>query len=115
MGSPRADVRVWPGRWPAVPVSAVSSIDHRGRGQRTAKERFVSFPRGRTRTATGGAAGGGGGGAGRMMGGGGMFGRGGPDFIPVPPPRPGQTVGPVPVFFLPDRPQIAVVLVAILA
>src|SRR5258706_3015236 len=114
MGSPRADVRVWPGRWPAVPVSAVSSIDHRGRGQRTAKERLVSFPRGRTRTATGGAAGGGGGGAGRMMGGG-MFGRGGPDFIPVPPERRGQTIRRILWFFRPYRPQIAVVLVAILA
>jgi ATP-binding cassette subfamily B protein len=74
----------------------------------------VSFPRGRTRTATGGAVGGGGGGAGRMMGGG-MFGRGGPDFTPVPPERRGQTVRRILWFFRPYRPQIAVVLVAILA
>ncbi|MGZ8437380.1 MAG: ABC transporter ATP-binding protein [Candidatus Limnocylindrales bacterium] len=71
----------------------------------------MSFPRGQTRTATGGAVGGGG----RRMGGGGPFGRGVPDFTPVPPERRGRTVRRILRFFRPYRSQVAVVLVAILA
>ncbi len=74
----------------------------------------MSFPRGRTRAATGGVAGGRGT---RMMGGGGMFGGGGPstEFTPVPKERRGQTIGRIVVFFRPYRTQVGVVLVAILA
>jgi ATP-binding cassette subfamily B protein len=71
----------------------------------------MSFPRGQTRTATGGAVGGGG----RRLGGGGPFGRGVPDFTPVPPERRGRTVRRILRFFRPYRTQVAVVLVAILA
>jgi ATP-binding cassette, subfamily B, bacterial len=74
----------------------------------------MSFPRGRTRAATGGAVGGGGGG-GRGMGGGGPFGRAVPDFIPVPPERRGQTIRRIVRFFRPYRAQVSIVLVAILA
>jgi ATP-binding cassette, subfamily B, bacterial len=65
----------------------------------------MAFSRGgRTRSATGGAVGGGG----RMF--------GGPsrDFEPVPKERRGQTIRRILVFFKPYRPQVAVVLVAIL-
>ncbi len=79
----------------------------------------MSFPRGRTRQATGGAVGGGGGGGGgggaRTMGGGGLFGRGMPDFTPVPPERRGQTLRRIVRFFRPYRRQVVIVLVAILA
>jgi ATP-binding cassette subfamily B protein len=47
--------------------------------------------------------------------GGGMFGRGGPDFTPVPPERRGQTIRRIVRFFRPYRRQVAVVFVAILA
>ena len=78
----------------------------------------MSFPRGGTRAATGGTTRGGGGTAGR---GGGAFGGGplggGPaaDFEPVPKERRGRTLRRILVFFTPYRPQIAVVLVAILS
>jgi ATP-binding cassette subfamily B protein len=49
------------------------------------------------------------------MGGGGAFGRGVPDFTPVPPERRGRTIRRILRFFRPYRPQIAIVLVAILA
>jgi ATP-binding cassette, subfamily B, bacterial len=76
----------------------------------------MSFPRGRTRQATGGAAGGGrGGGGGRMMGGGGMWGGPSREFTPVPKERRGQTIRRIVAFFLPYRLQVTVVLVAILA
>ena len=75
----------------------------------------MSFPRGGTRAATGGVGRGG-----RGSGGGG--GRGGPfasgpaaDFEPVPRERRGRTIRRILVFFTPYRPQIGVVLVAILA
>jgi ATP-binding cassette subfamily B protein len=65
----------------------------------------VSFPRGQTRSATGGAAAGGT----RRMGG---LGR---DFTPVPKERRGRTIRRIVAFFRPYRLQVAVVLVAILA
>ena len=74
----------------------------------------MAFPRGGTRAATGGTGRGGrgSGGGGR----GGPFGFGAsPDFEPVPPERRGQTIRRILVFFRPYRPQIAVVLVAIIA
>jgi ATP-binding cassette subfamily B protein len=71
----------------------------------------MSFPRGQTRQATGGAAGGGS----RRLGGGGPFGRGVPDFTPVPPERRGRTVRRIVRFFRPYRRQVVIVLVAILA
>ena len=72
----------------------------------------MGFPRGGTRAATGGVRRGGRGGGG---GHGGMFGSGpGPDFEPVPPERRGRTIRRILAFFSPYRPQIAVVLVAIL-
>jgi ATP-binding cassette subfamily B protein len=73
----------------------------------------MAFPRGGTRAATGGVSRGGrGGGGGR----GGLFG-GGPsaDFEPVPKERRGRTIRRILAFFRPYRPQIAVVLVAIIA
>ncbi|MGP1674113.1 MAG: ABC transporter ATP-binding protein, partial [Candidatus Limnocylindrales bacterium] len=72
----------------------------------------MGFPRGGTRAATGGVSrGGSGGGGGR----GGIFGRGpAPDFVPVPPERRGRTIRRILAFFAPYRPQISVVLVAIL-
>jgi ATP-binding cassette subfamily B protein len=76
----------------------------------------MSFPRGGgVRQATGGVGRGGRGtGGGRGMGG--PFGSGPtPDFEPVPPERRGRTVRRIIRFFGPYRPQIAVVLVAILA
>jgi len=78
----------------------------------------MAFPRGRTRTATGGTAGGGGGGAGggRGRGRGGFFGGGtDPDFEPVPKERRGQTLRRIVAFFGPYRAQVSIVLVAILA
>src|SRR5207342_2256544 len=68
----------------------------------------MGFPRGQTRTATGGAAGGGG--ANRMGGG-----RGARDFTPVPKERRARTLKRILVFFKPYRPQVAIVVVAILA
>ena len=70
------------------------------------------FARGGTRAATGGV---GRGGRGSGGGPGGFFG-GGPaqDFVPVPKERRGQTVRRILAFFRPYRPQIAVVLFAIL-
>ena len=64
----------------------------------------MSFARGRTRSATGGA----------MGGGGRIFGGPSQDFVPVPKERRGKTVRRILAFFKPYRPQIAVVLVAIL-
>jgi len=74
----------------------------------------MAFPRGGTRAATGGTGRGGrgSGGGGR----GGPFGFGaGADFEPVPPERRGRTIRRILTFFRPYRPQIAVVLVAIVA
>ena len=78
----------------------------------------MGFPRGGTRAATGGVGRGGrgsGGGRGGPFGGGGHFG-GGPtaDFEPVPKERRGHTIRRILLFFSPYRPQIGVVLVAIL-
>jgi ATP-binding cassette subfamily B protein len=72
----------------------------------------MGFPRGGMRTATGGV---GRGGRGSGGGGRGMFG-GGPadDFVPVPKERRGRTVRRILAFFRPYRPQIGVVLAAIL-
>ena len=81
----------------------------------------MTFPRGNTRTATGGAAGRGGGGRSRSGGGGGgghggFFGGGpSPDFTPVPKERRGETIRRILDFFRPYRLQVVVVLVAILA
>ena len=75
----------------------------------------MGFPRGSTRSATGGAVGGGGSGARRMVGGGGMWGGPTRDFVPVPKERRGRTVRRITAFFRPYRMRIAVVLVAILA
>ncbi len=73
----------------------------------------MGFPRGGTRAATGGVGRGGSGGG--RGGRGGMFSGGpAPDFQPVPPERRGRTIRRILVFFTPYRPQIAVVLVAIL-
>jgi ATP-binding cassette subfamily B protein len=73
----------------------------------------VAFPRGGPRAATGGV---GRGGRGTGGGRGGFFGGGPtPDFDPVPKERRGQTIRRILVFFRPYRPQVAVVLVAILA
>ena len=72
----------------------------------------MGFPRGGVRQATGGV---GRGGRGTGGGGGGFFGGGPtPDFEPVPKERRGRTLRRILVFFAPYRPQIAVVLVAIL-
>jgi ATP-binding cassette subfamily B protein len=74
----------------------------------------MGFPRGQTRTATGGAAGGRGVG-GRGMGGG-PFGPGlSFDGAPVPKERRGRTIRRIVAFFRPYRREVAVVLVAILA
>ncbi len=93
----------------------------------------MGFPRGQTRTATGGATGGGGasGGGGRVGGGGGGGGRGGgggggpgggmfgggatQDFEPVPKERRASTLRRIAAFFKPYKLQVVVVLVAILA
>jgi ATP-binding cassette subfamily B protein len=73
----------------------------------------MAFPRGGTRAVTGGVGRGGRGGGG---GPGGPFG-GGPsaDFEPVPKERRGRTIRRILAFFRPYRPQIAVVLIAIMA
>jgi ATP-binding cassette subfamily B protein len=72
----------------------------------------MSFPRGGTRAVTGGVGRGGrGSGGGR----GGVFGSGpAADFEPVPKERRAHTIRRILVFFKPYRPQVAVVLVAIL-
>ena len=73
----------------------------------------MAFPRGGTRAATGGVGRGGRGGGG---GPGGPFGMGpSADFEPVPRERRGRTIRRILAFFKPYRPQIVVVLVAILA
>jgi ATP-binding cassette subfamily B protein len=72
----------------------------------------MTFPRGGTRAATGGV---GRGGRGTGGGGSGVFGSGpSADFEPVPKERRWHTVRRILVFFRPYRPQVAVVLVAIL-
>ncbi len=73
----------------------------------------MTFPRGQTRTATGGATGGGGAGRGRGSGGG-PFGSAARDFTPIPKERRARTVRRIAVFFEPYRLQVLVVLVAIL-
>ena len=72
----------------------------------------MGFPRsGGVRAATGGVSRGG---RGTGGGSGGFFGRGpSEDFVPVPKERRGQTIRRILVFFKPYRPQIAVVLIAI--
>ena len=81
----------------------------------------MSFPRGGTRAATGGATrggrgtGGGGGGRGGPFAGGPFGGGPSADFEPVPKERRGRTLRRILVFFTPYRPQIAIVLVAILS
>ena len=73
----------------------------------------MAFPRGQTRTATGGAAGGrGGGGGGR-----GGFGGGGAgaDYAPVPKERRARTLRRIVAFFEPYWIQVLIVLAAILA
>src|SRR4051794_18187538 len=73
----------------------------------------MGFPRGQTRTATGGAVGGGGGrlGGGRMGGGRGPSG----DGTPLPKGRRARTVRKILVFFEPYRIQVVIVLSAIVA
>ena len=73
----------------------------------------MGFPRGQTRTATGGVAGGGGSGRTRSMGGG-MWGGPTQEFVPVPPERRSATVRRILAFFRPYRVYVVVVLVAIL-
>jgi len=77
----------------------------------------MGFPRGQTRTATGGAASGGGGGGGRAFGGGGRGPFGGPstDYVPIPKERRARTLRRIVAFFEPYWFQVVVVLVAILA
>jgi ATP-binding cassette subfamily B protein len=79
----------------------------------------MAFPRGGTRAATGGVGRGGrgtgGGGRGGPFGGGHFGGGPSADFEPVPRERRGRTIRRILTFFRPYRPQIAVVLVAILA
>ncbi|OGO52162.1 MAG: ABC transporter [Chloroflexi bacterium RBG_16_69_14] len=78
----------------------------------------MGFPRGQTRTATGGAASGGrGGGGGRAFGGGGGGPFGGPstDYVPIPKERRARTLRRIVAFFEPYWIQVVVVLVAILA
>ena len=78
----------------------------------------MGFPRGGTRAVTGGVGrggrGSGGGGRGGPFGGG-PFGMPNADFEPVPKERRGRTIRRILAFFGPYRPQIVVVLVAILA
>src|SRR5262245_35153561 len=73
----------------------------------------MAFPRGQTRTATGGAAGGRGGSGTRTMGGG-MWGGPTQEFVPVPPERRSATIRRILAFFRPYRAYVLVVLVAIL-
>jgi ATP-binding cassette subfamily B protein len=68
----------------------------------------MGFPRGQTRTATGGAVGGGGG---RGLGRGG----GSADFTPIPKERRAQTLRRIAAFFSPYKFQVVVVLAAILS
>ena len=79
----------------------------------------MGFPRGGTRAVTGGVGRGGrgtgGGSRGGPFGGGGHFGMPSADFEPVPKERRGRTIRRILAFFQPYRPQIAVVLIAILA
>ncbi len=79
----------------------------------------MTFPRGQTRTATGGAAGGrggSGGGRGGFGGGGrGPFGTPSADYVPVPKERRARTLRRIVAFFEPYRFQVVVVLVAIVA
>ncbi len=70
----------------------------------------MAFPRGQTRTATGGATGGGGAGRGR-----GGFGGGSRDFTPIPKERRARTVRRIAVFFEPYKLQVVIVLAAILS
>ena len=75
----------------------------------------MGFPRGQTRTATGGATGGrGGGGGGRGMGGG-PFGGSTRDFTPIPKERQARTLRRIAAFFGPYKLQVAIVLGAILS
>src|SRR6187397_3173784 len=77
----------------------------------------MAFPRGQTRTATGGAASGGGrfGGGGGGGRGGAMFGGGGSgDYEPIPKERRARTLRRIAAFFTPYKLQVAVVLIAIL-
>jgi ATP-binding cassette subfamily B protein len=71
----------------------------------------MGFARGGMRSVTGGV---GRGGRGTGRGGGGFFGGPAEDFVPVPKERRGRTLRRILSFFRPYRPQIAVVLVAIL-
>src|SRR5215213_10536100 len=71
----------------------------------------MGFPRGQTRTATGGSASGGGRGG---MGRGGPFGGASADFTPIPKERRGRTLRRILAFFGPYKLQVVVVLVAIL-
>ena len=90
----------------------------RGPGHHRSRDRdrlVMGFPRGGTRTATGGAAGGAGRGGGRMVGGGGMWGGPTTEFTPVPKERRARTLRRIVAFFGPYRLQVVVVLVAILA
>ena len=75
----------------------------------------MGFPRGQTRTATGGAASGGGRGGMGRGGMGGPFGGATPDFTPVPKERRARTLRRIVAFFGPYKLQVVVVLVAILA
>jgi len=83
----------------------------------------MGFPRGQTRTATGGAAGGGGTGAGgggggrRGFGGGGGGPFGGPsaDYVPIPKERRARTLRRILAFFEPYWVQVVIVLAAILS
>src|SRR6476620_4172261 len=77
----------------------------------------MAFPRGQTRTATGGAASGGGrfGGGGGGGRGGAMFGGGGSqDYEPIPKERRARTLRRIAAFFTPYKLQVAIVLIAIL-
>src|SRR6478735_5023649 len=68
----------------------------------------MGFPRGQTRTATGGAVGGGGSGRGGRAG-------AGADFTPVPKERRAKTLRKIAAFFSPYKFQVVVVLAAILS
>jgi len=68
----------------------------------------MGFPRGQTRTATGGAVGGGGSGRGGRAG-------AAADFTPVPKDRRAKTLRKIAAFFSPYKFQVVVVLAAILS
>src|SRR3954470_21762201 len=72
----------------------------------------MGFPRGQTRSATGGASSGGRGGGMRR---GGAFGGSSAEFTPVPKERRARTLRRILVFFRPYKLQVVIVLVAILA